>query len=107
MKNLGQMLRQAQEMQGKMEEMQAKLAELEIAGSAGADMVTVTLDGKGQMRGMRYDPSLLEPGAAEMLSDLVVAAHNDAKTRLDARLAEEMGKLTGGLQLPPGMKLPF
>ncbi len=107
MKNLGQMLRQAQEMQGKMEEMQAKLAELEIAGTAGADMVTVTLDGKGQMRGMRCDPSLLEPGAAEMLSDLVVAAHNDAKTRLDARLAEEMGKLTGGLQLPPGMKLPF
>ncbi len=107
MKNLGQMLRQAQEFQGKMEEMQAKLAELEVSGVAGGDMVSVTLNGKGEMRAMRCDPSLLEPGSAEILSDLVTAAHNDAKSRLDARLAEEMGRLTGGLQLPPGMKLPF
>ena len=107
MKNLGQMLRQAQEIQGKMEEMQAKLAAIEVGGAAGGDMVTVTLNGRGEMRAMRCDPSLLQPGSAEMLCDLVVAAHNDAKGRLDARLAEEMGRLTGGLQLPPGMKLPF
>ena len=107
MKNLGQMLRQAQELQGKMEEMQAKLAEIEVSGGAGGDMVRVTLDGKGEMRALLVDPTLLAPDSAEMLEDLVRAAHNEAKRRLDAKLAEEMGRLTGGLQLPPGMKLPF
>ena len=76
-------------------------------GQAGAGMVTVRLDGKGQMRGLELDPSLLDPAEREVLEDLVMAAHNDAKTKLEAFTAEEMGKLTGGLQLPPGMKLPF
>ncbi len=107
MKNLGQMLRQAQELQEKMAEMQAKLEQHEITGQAGAGMVTVKLDGKGQMRGLELDPSLLDPAELEVLEDLVMAAHNDAKTKLEAFTAEEMGKLTGGLQLPPGMKLPF
>ena len=107
MKNLGQMLRQAQELQEKMAEMQAKLEQHEITGQAGAGMVTVRLDGKGQMRGLELDPSLLDPAEREVLEDLLMAAHNDAKTKLEAFTAEEMGKLTGGLQLPPGMKLPF
>ncbi len=107
MKNLGQMLRQAQELQSKMAEMQAKLEQHEITGQAGGGMVSVKLDGKGKMRGLDLDPSLLNPAEREILEDLVMAAHNDAKAKLEAFTAEEMGKLTGGLQLPPGMKLPF
>ena len=107
MKNLGQMMRQAQELQGKMTEMQAQLERLEIVGQAGGGMVSITLNGKGEMRGMKVDPSLLNPNEPALLEDLVMAAHNDAKAKAEARAAEEMSKLTGGLQLPPGMKLPF
>ena len=107
MKNLGNMLKEAQKLQSKMAEMQAKLAETEISGAAGAGMVTVTLNGKGEMRAIKIDPSLAEPGEIEVLEDLIVAAFNDAKTRLEAQLQEEMGKLTGGMSLPPGFKMPF
>lgn len=107
MKNLGQMLKQAQELQSKMGEMQAKLASLEVEGAAGGGMVVVALNGKGEMRRLKVEPSLLKPDEAEVMEDLVVAAHNDAKARLDAKLAEEMGKLTGGMSLPAGFKLPF
>jgi DNA-binding YbaB/EbfC family protein len=100
MKNLGQMLKQAQEMQ-------SKLDAHEISGSSGGGMVHVTLNGKGEMRRIKMDPSLIDPKEAEMLEDLIVAAHKDAKTKLEAFLAEEMAKLTGGLKLPPGVKLPF
>ena len=107
MKNLGQMLKQAQELQSKMGEMQAKLASLEVEGMAGGGMVTVALNGKGEMRRLKLDPAMLNPGEAEVVEDLIVAAHNDAKGKLEAKLADEMGKLTGGLALPPGFKLPF
>jgi nucleoid-associated protein EbfC len=107
MKNLGQMLKQAQEMQARMAELQAKLAEVEMTGSAGAGMVQVTLNGKGEMRKVKIDPALIKPEEAEVLEDLILAASNDAKSRVEAHLAQEMSKLTGGLQLPPGMKLPF
>ncbi len=107
MKNLGQMLRQAQELQAKMAEMQAKLEQEQISGQSGGGLVRVTLNGKGEMRGLEVDPSLLSPSEREVLEDLVMAAHNDAKAKLEAFTAEEMGKLTGGLQLPPGMNLPF
>jgi hypothetical protein len=107
MKNLGNMLKEAQKLQSKMAEMQAKLAETEISGAAGAGMVIVTLNGKGEMRAIKIDPSLAEPGEIEVLEDLIVAAFNDAKSRLEAQLQEEMGKLTGGMSLPPGFKLPF
>ena len=70
-------------------------------------MVTVSLTGKGEMRGVRIDPSLIDPTEAGVLEDLIAAAHNDAKGKLEARLSEEMGKLTGGLELPEGLKLPF
>ena len=107
MKNLGQMLKQAQELQSKMGEMQAKLQAMEVEGAAGAGMVSVTLNGKGEMRRLKLEPSLLKPDEAEVMEDLILAAHNDAKGKLEARLADEMGKLTGGLSLPPGFKLPF
>lgn len=107
MKNLGQMLKQAQEVQGKIERMQEELAATEIEGKAGGGMVAVTLNGKGHMLRLRIDPSLCDPSEAEVLEDLILAAHNDARTRVEAHSQEEMRKVTGGLNLPAGMKLPF
>ena len=107
MKNLGQMMKQAQELQSKMQEMQARLEETEIGGSAGAGMVEIRLNGKGEMRGLKIDPQLLKPDEAEVLEDLIVAAHNDAKQRVEQHMQQEMAKLTGGLNLPEGFKLPF
>ena len=107
MKNLGQMMKQAQQMQAKMAELQDRLAESEMTGAAGGGMVQVTMNGKGELRAVKIDPSLLTPADAEVLEDLVVAAANDAKTKVESQVAEEMQKLTGGLALPPGMKLPF
>jgi hypothetical protein len=106
MKNLGNMLKQAQEMQSRMAEMQERLAAIEVAGQAGAGMVQATLSGKGEVRRMRIDPALLKPEDAEVLEDLVVAAINDARTRVEAAMAEEMQKVTGGMSLPPGFKIP-
>ena len=107
MKNLGNMLKQAQELQGRMADMQAKLNDLEMTGSAGGGMVTVTLNGKGEMRQIKIDRSLVDPAEIEILEDLVVAAFNDAKARVEAHVQEEMSKLTGGMSLPAGLKLPF
>ena len=107
MKNLGQMMKQAQQMQTKMQEMQEKLAEMEMAGTSGAGMVSVTLNGKSEMRRVKIDPSLFNSNDAEVVEDLIVAAFADAKKKLDVVLAEEMSKVTGGLNLPPGMSLPI
>jgi DNA-binding YbaB/EbfC family protein len=107
MKNLGQMMKQAQAMQQRMQDMQAELESREVQGSAGGGMVTVTLNGKSELRGIKIDPALLKPDEAEILEDLIKAAHADAKGRADREMAEEMQKLTAGLPLPPGMKLPF
>jgi DNA-binding YbaB/EbfC family protein len=107
MKNLGQMMKQAQEMQAKMAEMQARLDQVEVTGAAGGGLVQVTLTGKGEMRQIKIDKSLVDPNEVEVLEDLVRAAFSDAKARVESHVAEEMSKLTGGLKLPPGMKLPF
>ncbi len=107
MKNFGQMMKQAQEMQAKMAEMQARLEQVEMTGAAGGGLVQVTLTGKGEMRKVKIDKSLADPNEVEVLEDLVLAAFNDAKQRVEVHVAEEMSKLTGGLKLPPGMKLPF
>jgi len=107
MKNLGQIMKQAQDMQNKMTEMQEKLSELEFTGSAGGGMVQVTLSGKTEARRVKIDPTLVEPGNLEMLEDLIVAAVNDARRKMESRVSEKMSELTGGLQLPPGFKLPF
>src|SRR6266567_2411246 len=107
MKNIGQMMKQAQQMQEKMAELQARLGEMEVDGQSGGGMVQATLSGKGELRRIKIDPSLAKSDEVEVLEDLVVAAVNDARQRADAMVAEEMSKLTGGLQLPPGMKQPF
>ena len=107
MKNLGNMLKQAQELQTKMADMQAKLSDVELDGSAGGGMVTVTLNGKGEMRRVKIDRALAEPDEVEVLEDLLVAAFNDAKAKVETHVQEQMGKLTGGLNLPAGLKLPF
>jgi len=107
MKNLGQMMKQAQQMQQRMQEMQEQLESEEVAGVAGGGMVTVTINGKGVMRKIDIDPSLVDPEEREVLEDLIVAAHNDAKTKMEAHIQEKMSEVTGGLDLPPGMNLPF
>ena len=107
MKNLGQMMKQAQQMQERMQALQQELETEEVSGSAAGGMLTVTLNGKGVMKRVKIDPSLVTPDDAEVLEDLIVAAHNDAKTRMEERVREKMSELTGGLQLPPGLNLPF
>ena len=107
MTNLGKMMKQAQEMQSRMAEMQAGLEAVEIDGAAGGGMVSATLTGKGELRRLKIDPALVDPHDIEVLEDLVIAAVNDAKAKVEAHVAEEMKKLTGGLQLPPGLELPF
>ena len=107
MKNLAGLMKQAQQMQSKMQEMQSKFESIEVEGVAGAGLVAVTLNGKGDLRRVKIDPKLSDPADIEMLEDLIVAAHRDAKTKIEAMTQDEMQKVTGGLQLPPGMKLPF
>ena len=107
MKNLGQMMKQAQEMQSKMSEMQDKLSELEVTGSSGGGLVEITMSGKHQVKSLKIDESLVDKNNIEVLEDLAVAAINDARTKVDNAVNEKMSELTGGLQLPPGLKLPF
>ena len=107
MKNLAGLMKQAQQMQSKMQEMQAKLETTEVTGEAGAGLVKVTLNGRNDLRAISIDPKLIDPSDAEMLQDLIVAAHRDAKSKIEAISAEELQKVTGGMQLPAGMKLPF
>ncbi len=107
MKNLGQMMKQAQEMQAKMQQVQEKLAAIEVTGAAGAGMVSVTMNGKGDVRAVKIAPELLSAEEGEVVEDLIVAAFGDAKTKVEAHMAEEMSKVTGGLKLPPGFTLPF
>ena len=107
MKNLSGLMKQAQQMQAKMQEMQTRLEAMEVEGSSGAGLVAVTLSGRGDLRRMHIDPKLADPADMEMLQDLIVAAHADAKQKIEQMAADEMQKMTGGLNLPPGMKLPF
>ena len=101
------MMKQAKELQEKMQVLQEEVAALEVEGSAGGGLVTVVMTGKSEMKRLRIDPSLLKPEEAEILEDLVVAAVNDARVKAEAVLADKMRAMTGGLQLPPGMSLPF
>jgi nucleoid-associated protein EbfC len=105
MKNFTQMMKQAQELQGRMAEMQAEMERTIVEGRSGGGMVMVLLNGKGDMTGVKIDPSLLKPGEGEILEDLVVAAHADAKSKVEEAMKEKMKALTGGLPLPPGLKL--
>ena len=107
MTNLGKMMKQAQELQGRMAEIQEQLAELEITGAAGGGRVEVTLNGKGEARKFKIDPAAVSSEETEMLEDLLLAAFNDAKGKQEQAMREKMSALTGGLPLPPGMALPF
>jgi DNA-binding YbaB/EbfC family protein len=105
MKNFAEMMKQAQALQGRMAEMQAELERTLVEGRSGGGMVVVTLTGKGDMAQVKIDPSLLKPEDAEILEDLIVAAHNDAKAKVEETMKEKMKSLTGGLPMPPGLKL--
>lgn len=99
------LVKQATEFKSRMEAMQAELEQLEVEGAAGGGVVAVKLSGKGDLRGARIDDSLLKPDQKEILEDLIVAAHAEARRKLEAMLQEKMQALTGGLPLPPGLKL--
>jgi nucleoid-associated protein EbfC len=99
------MMKQAAQLQTKMQEMQAELDQVTVEGAAGGGMVTVTMSAKGELKGVRIDDSLIKPGEKEIIEDLMVAAHADARRKAEALLAEKMKGLTGGLPLPPGLKL--
>jgi nucleoid-associated protein EbfC len=99
------LMKQATELKSKMEAMQAELDRMEIAGAAGGGLVAVTLSGKGETKNVRIDDSLLKPDQKEILEDLIVAAHADARRKLETMLQDKMQALSGGLPLPPGLKL--
>ncbi len=103
--NIAQLMQQAQKMQENMQRAQEELANLEVTGSAGGGMVSVTLTGAKECRKVRIDPSVLSD--PEMAEDLVAAAFNDASNKVDAESKNRLGAATAGMQLPPGMKLPF
>ena len=98
-------MKQAAELKSKMEAMQAELENLEVEGASGGGLVTVRLSGKGEMRAVNIDETLIKPSEKEIVQDLILAAHADARRKADALLQEKVNAVTGGLPLPPGMKL--
>ena len=107
MKDIMGLMKQAQAMQAKLQEAQADMERTEVQGTAGGGLVTVRLTVKGDLRGVSVDPSLLKPDEKEILEDLLLAAHADARRKAEVVAQEKMKGVTGGLPLPPGMKLPF
>ncbi len=105
LKDFGALMKQAQEMQQKLGELQERLADTEVVGQSGGGMVKVTLNGRNETRRVEVDPSLMTPGDRGVLEDLIVAACNDARSKVEALVQEQMRSLTGGLPLPPGFKL--
>jgi DNA-binding YbaB/EbfC family protein len=99
------MMKQAAELQAKMQALQAELERIEVEGTAGGGLVTVTLSAKGELKGVKLDDSLIKPTEKEILEDLLVAAHTDARRKAEALVQDKMKTLTGGLPLPPGLKL--
>jgi DNA-binding YbaB/EbfC family protein len=105
MKNFAGMMKQAQELQSRMAEMQAEMERARVEGQSGGGLVVLTLNGKCELVGVKIDASLLKPDEVEIMEDLIVAAHTDAKAKVERLLQEKMQSLTGGLPLPPGLKL--
>lgn len=103
--DLMKMMKQAQEIQGRMQKLQDELSGLEVEGQSGGGLVKVKLNGKLEARGVKIDPSLIKPEEAEILEDLVMAAFQDAKGKAEAAVQARMQEITGGLALPPGLKL--
>ncbi|OCG61727.1 YbaB/EbfC family nucleoid-associated protein [Gilliamella sp. GillExp13] len=104
---LGNLMKQAQQMQTKMQQAQEEIAKLEVTGESGAGLVKVTINGTHSCKRVEIDPSLMADDDKEMLEDLIAAAYNDAARRLDGAQKERMAQVTGGMQLPPGFKMPF
>lgn len=104
---LGNLMKQAQQMQSRMQKVQEEVAQMEVVGESGAGMVKVTVNGAHSCRRVEIDPSLMTDDDKEMLEDLIAAAFNDASRRLDDAQKEKMAQVTGGMQLPPGFKMPF
>jgi len=107
MRDIMGMMQKAKELQEKMGQMQEELQLAEVVGMSGAGLISVTLGGKGDMRGIKIDPSLGSDGDVEIIEDLILAAHTDARSKLDAMAAEKMQDMTADMPLPPGIKLPF
>ena len=105
--NIAKMMKQAQEMQSKLGSLQAEMEAREFEGTAGNGAVKVTLSGKGHMARISLDASLINADEKDMLEDLIVLAHRDAKEKIDGALSDAMGNITGGMGLPAGLKLPF
>jgi len=103
--DLKKMMKQAQDMQGRLQQMQEDLATLEVEGQSGGGLVKVRVNGKLEAQGLKIDPSLIKPEEAEILEDLIVAAFQDAKRKAEAAVQAKMQEITGGLALPPGLKL--
>ena len=101
------MMSKAKEMQAKMAGLQDELATIEVTGTSGGGLVSVTITGKGELKSVKIDPSLMKPEEAEIVEDLIVAAHRDAHSRAEGAIAEKMAEVTGGMGLPGGFKLPF
>jgi len=106
MPSLEELMNAARNVQEQMARAQAELDNIEVEGASGGGLVTVRATARGAVRGLTIDPSLLNADSKEMLEDLIVAAFNDTKTKADQAGSAEMGKLTAGMQLPPGFKLP-
>ncbi len=107
MKDLLGLMGKAKEMQAKFQAMQDEIAEMEATGQAGGGLVNVVLSGKFEMKALKIDPSLFKEDEVEILEDLILAAHNDAKAKVEQAMQEKTRELTAGLPIPPGMKLPF
>ena len=101
------MMKKAEELQRKMAELQDEAGRATVEGRSGGGLVSVILNGKGEMQGLKIDPSLFKEDDVTVLEDLIVTAHNEAKTKAEQMMQQKMAELTQGLQLPPGMKLPF
>jgi nucleoid-associated protein EbfC len=107
MKNFNNIMQQAQKMQSKLGEIQEQIGNSEFEGKSGGSMVTVVSTGKGEIKSIKIDPSLVDPSEIEMLEDLIITACNDAKAKADKTMSDAMQQATSGLGLPAGMKLPF
>ena len=107
MRNIGGMMKRVQEMQEKMQSMQAQMEDLIVEGSSGAGMIVVNLNGKGVIREVKIDPSIVDPNEVGLLEDLIAAAVNDARSKVDGKVAEKMQEVSGGITLPPEFNLPF
>ena len=107
MNNFNNMIKQAQDLQKKMAEAQEKVETLEAEGISGGGIVKITINGKNNVTSVNIDETAIDKNEKEILEDLIVAAYNDARDKIQRKIADEMSSLTGGIKLPPGMKLPF